>query len=145
MKAKVLVNQSCQTLCNPMDHSPPGSSVHGILQAKTLEWVAIPLSRGSSQPRDQTWVACTAGRFFTIWATREALFTPCMQACQHAESLQSCLILCDPVDVAHQTSLFTSYMFFFPFILTSSFPFLCVKIKISNMQSGDYNEDRLRS
>ena len=55
-----------------MDCSPPGSSVHGIIQARILEWVAIPFSRGSSWPRDQTWVSCIAGRFFTIWATREA-------------------------------------------------------------------------
>ena len=48
--------------------SRPGSSVHGILQARILERVAIPFSRGSSQPRDQTWVSCIAGRFFTIWA-----------------------------------------------------------------------------
>ena len=47
------VTQLCPTLCNPMDGSPPGSSVHGILQARILEWVAIPFSRGSSQPRDQ--------------------------------------------------------------------------------------------
>ena len=46
----------------------PGSSVHGTLQARILEWVAIPFSRGSSQPRDGTWVSCTAGRFFTDWA-----------------------------------------------------------------------------
>ena len=51
---KVLVPQSCLTLCDPMDYSPPGSSIHGILQARTLEWVAVPSSRGSSQPRDQT-------------------------------------------------------------------------------------------
>ena len=68
---KVLVTQSCPTLCDPMDCSPPGSSVHGILQARILEWVAMSFSRGSSQPRDWTWVSCTAGRFFTIWATRE--------------------------------------------------------------------------
>ena len=49
-----------------------GSRVHGILQARILEWVAFPFSRGSSQPRDQTWVSSTAGRFFTNWATREA-------------------------------------------------------------------------
>ena len=49
---KVLVNQSCLTLCNLMDCSLPGSSVHGILQARILEWVAIPFSRGSSQLRD---------------------------------------------------------------------------------------------
>ena len=59
-------------LCDSMDCSPPSSSVHGILQARSLEWVAIPFSRGSSWPRDRTWVSCTAGRFFTNWATREA-------------------------------------------------------------------------
>ena len=53
-------------LCDPMDYSPPGSSVHGILQARILEWVAIPFSRGSSQPRDLTLVSYIAGRFFTV-------------------------------------------------------------------------------
>ena len=53
-----------------MDCSPPGSSVHGLVQAKTLDWVAIPFSRGSSQPRDRTKVSCTAGRFLTIGATK---------------------------------------------------------------------------
>ena len=67
-----LVTQSCPTLCDSMDCSPPSSSVHGILQARILEWVAIPFSRGSSWPRDQTWVSCTTGRFFTFWATKEA-------------------------------------------------------------------------
>ena len=57
--------QSC--LCNPMDCSPPGASVHGILQASVLEWIAIPFSRGSSQLRDWTWVSCAAGRFFYIY------------------------------------------------------------------------------
>ena len=60
-----LVAQLCPTLCDPMDCSPPGSSVHGISQARILEWVAISFSRGSSQPRDQTRVSCTAGKFFT--------------------------------------------------------------------------------
>ena len=69
----VLVAQLCPTLCYPMDCSPPASSVHVILQAKIQEWVAIPFSRGSSWPRDQTQVSRIAGRFFTIWATREAL------------------------------------------------------------------------
>ena len=59
------VTQSCSTLCDPMDCSPPGSSVHWILQARVLEWVAMPSPRGSSRPRDQTVVSCTAGRFFT--------------------------------------------------------------------------------
>ena len=54
----VLATRSCPTLCDPMDFSPPDSSVHGILQARTLEWVAISVSRGSSQPRDPTQVSC---------------------------------------------------------------------------------------
>ena len=52
--------------CNPMDCRPPESSVHEILQARILEWVAIPFFRGSSQLRDPTWVSCITGRFFTI-------------------------------------------------------------------------------
>ena len=60
----VLVAQLCPTLCNPTDGSFPGSSVHAILPARILEWVAIPFSRGSSQLRDWTWVSCIAGRFF---------------------------------------------------------------------------------
>ena len=56
----VLSPQLCLTLCDPMDCSAPGSSVHGILQARTLEWVAISFSRGSSQPRDQTHVFCVS-------------------------------------------------------------------------------------
>ena len=71
-KVKVLVAQSCLTLCDPMDYSLPGSSVNGILQARIPEWVAILISRGSSWPRDQTQVSHIAGRFFTVWATREA-------------------------------------------------------------------------
>ena len=66
-----LVAQSCLTLCNPMDCSMPGSSIHGILQARTLEWVAMLSSRGSSQSRDRTQASCSAGRYFTIWAARE--------------------------------------------------------------------------
>ena len=56
-----------------MDCSPPGSSVRGVLQTWILPWVAIPFSRESSQPKDRTRVSCIAGRFFTVWATREAL------------------------------------------------------------------------
>ena len=59
-----------------MDCSLPGSSVHGILQARILEWVAMPFSRGSSRSKDWTWVSCIAGRFFTIWATRGEPFGP---------------------------------------------------------------------
>ena len=68
----VLVTQSCPVFCGPMDCSPPGSSVHGMLQGRILEWAAIPFSRGSSQPRHQIHLSCIAGRFLTIWAIREA-------------------------------------------------------------------------
>ena len=68
--------QSCLALCDPMDCSPPGSSLHGIFQAWILEWVAISFSRGSSPPRDHTRVSSIVGRRFTVWATREALSLP---------------------------------------------------------------------
>ena len=74
MHAKSL--QVCLTLCDPMDCSRPGSSVHGIFHARILEWVAISYSRGSSPPRDRTRVSCVsciASRFFTCWAIEEAL------------------------------------------------------------------------
>ena len=67
-----LVAQSCLTLCDPINCSPPGSSVGGILQARMLEWVAIHFSRGLSQPQDRIRVSCNADRFFTVWGTREA-------------------------------------------------------------------------
>ena len=70
----VLVTQSCPTLRDTMDCNTPGSSVHTILQARILEWVAILFSRESSRPRDRTQVSLIADRFFTIWATREANF-----------------------------------------------------------------------
>ena len=62
---KVLVTQWGGALYNPTDCSPPGTSIHGILQARILEWGAIPFSRGSSQARDRTRVSHTAGRFLT--------------------------------------------------------------------------------
>ena len=68
----LLVAQKCPTLWDLMDCSPPGFSVHGIFQARRLEWLAILFSRGSSWPRDWTWVSCITGRFSTIRATREA-------------------------------------------------------------------------
>ena len=67
-----LVAQSCPTLCDPMDCSPPGSSIHGILQARILEQVTMPSSRASSQPKDRTQVSHIADGFFSIWATRGA-------------------------------------------------------------------------
>ena len=66
-----LVDQSYPTLSDPMNCSPPGSSVCGILQARILQWVAIFFYRGSSQPRNQIRVSRVAGRFFTVWATKE--------------------------------------------------------------------------
>ena len=66
------VAQSCPTLWDTVDGSLPSSSVHRIFQARVLEWVAISFSRGSSQPRDRTWVSHIVGRRFTVWATREA-------------------------------------------------------------------------
>ena len=67
---EVLLGPVCLlvALCDPLDYSLPGPSIHGILQVRLLEWVAISFSRRSSQPRDWTWVSCIAGRFFTIWA-----------------------------------------------------------------------------
>ena len=70
LKVKVLVAQSYPIVCHPMDCSPPVRSVHRILQARILECFAIPFSRGSSQPKDQSWVSHTVGRFFTIKAKR---------------------------------------------------------------------------
>ena len=82
-------------------YSPPGSSVLGILQARILEWVAISFSGGSSRPRDRTCVSCIAGRFFTIWAMREAHIYELL--------LFSCLVMPDsatPWTAALQASLF---------------------------------------
>ena len=74
------VTQSCLTLCDPLDCSPPDSSVHGISQARRLEWVAISFLRGSSSLRNLTHVSCIAGRFFTAECPRntvEKLYTLC--------------------------------------------------------------------
>ena len=87
---KVLVAQSCLTLWHPMDCSLPASSVHRIFQARVLEWVAIPFSRGSSWPRDWTWVSCIASRFLTIWVHRNEG--------QFSSVAQSCPTLCDLMD-----------------------------------------------
>ena len=71
LKVKVLVAESCLTLQH-MEDRPPGSSVHGILQVRILEWVVVPFFRGSSWSGDQIQVSSIAGGFFTIWATKEA-------------------------------------------------------------------------
>ena len=91
----MLVTQLCLTLCDPMDCRPPGSSVHGVLQADILEWVAIFFSTGYSQARDQTHLSCTADRLFNHWATREALamqknnyiFIPCPEDPRRASKM----------------------------------------------------------
>ena len=67
------VTQSCPTLCDPMDCCLPGFSVHGIFQARVLEWVILSIPRGSSRPRNWTQVSCIAGRYFNLWVTRDFL------------------------------------------------------------------------
>ena len=92
-----LVVQSCLTLCLLMDYNLPGSSVHGILLARIQECVAIPFSRRSSWPRDRTWTSCTAGRFSTVWAMKEASRSPILLSCC-CSAPRSCLTLCNSMD-----------------------------------------------
>ena len=99
---KVLVAQSCLTLCDPMDCSPPGSSIHGIRQARILEWVSMPSSRWSLQPRSQTCVSCIAGRFFT---TEPLVKPPYDLVVQPLNPVW----LCDPMDCRRQDSLSTHH------------------------------------
>ena len=96
----VLVAQLCLTLCDPMDCSPPASDVRGILQTRILEWVAILLSKGSSQPRDQTWVSCIASMFFTIlgWALNLMIVV-------FVQSLSFVQLFVSPWTAAHQAFL----------------------------------------
>ena len=111
-EVEVKVAQSCPSLCDFRD-----CTVHGVLQPRILQWVVFPFSRGSSQPRGQTQVSHTAGKFFTGWATGEAFLLNAIAlskkkkknvawglwhlfylATYHAKSLQSCLTLCNPMD-----------------------------------------------
>ena len=94
----MLIAQLCPTLCEPMDYSPPGSSVHGILQARILEWIARLFSRESSWPRDGTQVSHIAGRLITVWATWEALGKLKMLIAQ------LCPTLWEPVDYSPPAS-----------------------------------------
>ena len=96
-KMKAIVTLLCLTLYDPMDCSPPGSSVHGILQARILEWVATSFSRGPSRPRDQTQVSCIAGRFFTA--------EPPEKPPQSVQSLSHVGIFASPGTAARQASL----------------------------------------
>ena len=88
-----LVDKLCLTLFDPMGHSLPGSSVHGIAQARTLKWVAISFSRASSRPRDRTCLSCIAGGFFSTTPPGKPLCYAvlCLVA-------QACPTLCDPMD-----------------------------------------------
>ena len=97
VKVKSEVTQSCPTLCDPMDCSLSGFSIHGIFQARVPEWVSISFSSRSSWPRDQTPVSCIAGRCFTLSATREA---PGI-----VQSLSCVQLLVTPWTVAHQAPL----------------------------------------
>ena len=126
-----MVTALCPTLCDPLDCSPLGSSVHRISQARILEWVALPFSRGSSWPRDQTCIPALAGRFFTtepsgkltlkegetrfLWISWTFLpFRNCLVVCASVKcsapnaacmlSFQSCLTLCDPMDCSPPAS-----------------------------------------
>ena len=92
--------QSCPTHCDPMNHSPPGSSVHGILQARILEWVSKPSSRTSSQSRDGTCVSCFAGRFFTAEAPGKPTHTPRQSVLLPCNILSQVLFWCSGLTVA---------------------------------------------
>ena len=112
----MLVAQSCPTLCNPMDCSLPGSSVHATLQARILEWVTVSFSRRSSRPRDQTQVSCIAGRFFATEPRGKSgdQYGGFFSSVQFSSVTQSCPTLCDPMNrstpglpVHHQLPEFT--------------------------------------
>ena len=130
----VLVIQSCPTLCDPRDYSPPSFSVHGILQARILEWDAIPFSSGSSQSRDGTQVTCIASRLFTIWTTREDQFILRPQERKNeCEVAQSCPTPYDPMDyIAFQVPpsmgfLRQKYWNGLPFLLLGDLPDFGIK------------------
>ena len=125
-----LVAQSCLTLSDLTDCSHQAPLSMEILQARILEWVPMPSSRGSSQPRDRTQVSCTAGRFFTIWATREALF-PSFTMKQLWLTICSPRFLCSPEKNSKNNSKmapcsqwvlnspweYSIFFFSFPFVL----------------------------
>ena len=122
---KVKVAQSCPSVCDPMDCSLPGSSVHGILQARMLEWVAIPFYRESSQPRDRTQVSRIAARFFIIWAILQFNGEKKIEvssACQHWPStvIWKILFLTVITEGACRESAFL-----FPVVNSYSIPFGC--------------------
>ena len=93
--------QSCPTLGDPRECSLPCFSIHGIFLARVLEWVAISFSRGSSWPRDRTQVSCIAGRHFTLWATRKALYSIYLS------------IYCNPLESYRPSSYLSFFLLFF--------------------------------
>ena len=103
-KVKVLVTQSCLTLCDPWTIALPGCCVHGILQAELLVRVAMPFSRGSSQSRDWTQLCHIAGRFCTVWATRESWGRVSLSVCYLLSLVQ---VFVTPWTVAHQAPFCT--------------------------------------
>ena len=128
--------QSCPTLCNTMDCSPPGSSVSRIVQARILECVAMPSSRGSCRPRDQTWLSCITGSFlhsvgfFTHWPTRETVHNAITVLVYAEINKHSNYILClfvlvyaalageSPFKITLESFLTQPYWFLLAFLLT---------------------------
>ena len=106
MKVNVLVAQRHLTLSDPMDCGPQGSTVHGILQVKILEWVVIPLSRGYSQARDRTQVSCIEGTFFTKYLNHEG--RPNVSI--HMNKLVNMFSVCEYVPILENLGLLCMYM-----------------------------------
>ena len=106
------VAQLSVTLCDPMDCSPPGSSIHGIFQARVLEWGAIAFSRGSSWPRDRTRVSCIVVRRFTIWARRDHKVGTWINLPNHYQTLPTGCIQCHCLFL---TSMYKTINFSTPF------------------------------
>ena len=107
----MFVTQSCHTLCDPNDCSLPGFSVHGISQARTLEWVAIPFSRESSCPRDWTWVPWMAGRFFTYCLSHQgiSLMAECFLKILEHKLLRSS----EPLVLPFQDTSYSVFLYFY--------------------------------
>ena len=114
------VAQSCLTLCDPIDCSLPGSSVHGIFQAIVLEWIAISFSSGSSQPRAQTRVSCIVDRCFTVWAmVCESIYTY-IKVVQFHYFECSCTVFLRPF-----MRVFFPHCIFLPPLLQINWPYKC--------------------
>ena len=116
------VIKSCLTLWDPMDHSPSGYSVHGILQAGTLEWVAVSSSRGSSPPRDWTCVSCIGRQIIYHWATCEAPEICSLNLKFFVDSLSLCSL--SPSPNSSSLNMETLFLFWPPLFLTKNQLFL---------------------